>query len=339
MPKAATLNETARGSDWRPAELLRPPPVFVWPPRPRAFLTWLFGFPGYLWPWNMLYAAIATATWLFLTPDLARMKTFALGWIAIVFGRNLGLLVLVVSAWHLRLYVQRAQGMDYKYSGRWLAKGNSAFLFNSQLLDNIFWTVVSAVPIWTAYEVVTLWAEANGVIPYVSWQAHPIYCVLLMCFIPLFREVHFYLVHRLIHWPPLYRTVHKLHHANVNPGPWSGLAMHPVEHLLYFSGVLLHWILPSNPLHVIFHLQHLAFAPSAGHSGFHKVVLTDSMAIPNNHLMHYLHHRYFEVNYGGDGLVPLDKWFGTFHDGSDAAEAAMNRRLKARAGASQGGRA
>jgi sterol desaturase/sphingolipid hydroxylase (fatty acid hydroxylase superfamily) len=330
MPSAAASGNRIRRAEWRPPEPLRPPPLFVWPPRPAAFLRWLFGYPGYLWPWNTAYAVIATATWLFLTPDFARMKSFEPGWVAAIFGRNLALLVLIVGAWHLRLYVQKAQGMEYKYSGRWLAKGSSAFLFKDQLLDNIFWTLISAVPIWTAYEVATLWAQANGLIPVITWSAHPIYCVLLMCFIPLFREVHFYLVHRLLHVRPLYRWVHNLHHANVNPGPWSGLAMHPVEHLLYFSGVLLHWIVPSTPLHAIYHLQHLAFSPSQGHSGFHKVVLKDGCVMENDHYMHYLHHKYFEVNYGGDGTVPIDKWFGTFHDGSDEAQEAMNRRVLGR---------
>jgi hypothetical protein len=247
MSDAALDRRRERKAGWRPPELLKTPPVFVWPPRPGGFLKWFFGMPGYLWPWNCAYAAIALFTWLALTPDLTAMRTFGVGWVATLFARNLGLLIVVVSAWHLRLYVQQAQGTDYKYSGRWLAKGNSAFLFGDQLWDNVFWTIVSAVPIWTAYEAVTLWAQANGYIPYVSWRTHPIYCVALMLFIPLFREVHFYLVHRLLHWPPLYRTVHSLHHANVNPGPWSGMAMHPVEHLLYFSGVLLHWVLPSHP--------------------------------------------------------------------------------------------
>ena len=40
---------------------------------------------------------------------------------------------------------------------------------------------------------------------------------------------------------------------------------------------------------------------------------------------HYLHHKYFEVNYA-DGSIPLDKWFGTFHDGSTEAEEAMKKR-------------
>ena len=44
---------------------------------------------------------------------------------------------------------------------------------------------------------------------------------------------------------------------------------------------------------------------------------------------HYLHHKYFEVNYG-DGLVPLDKLFGTWHDGSPEAEARMNARYEKR---------
>ena len=125
----------------------------------------------------------------------------------------------------------------------------------------MFWTFASAVPVWTAFEVVTLWMMANHYIPTITFESNPVWFVVLMLIIPLFREIHFYLVHRLIHWPPLYRTVHSLHHKNANPGPWSGLAMHPVEHILYFSGVLIHWILPSHPIHVIFHLQHLAFAP------------------------------------------------------------------------------
>jgi sterol desaturase/sphingolipid hydroxylase (fatty acid hydroxylase superfamily) len=83
-----------------------------------------------------------------------------------------------------------------------------------------------------------------------------VYFVAMMLLIPLVRDIHFYWVHRLLHWKPLYKAAHYLHHRNVNVGPWSGLSMHPIEHLLYFTGVLLHWILPSHPLHAIFHLPH-----------------------------------------------------------------------------------
>ncbi len=326
---ATEIGTRDRRGDWKPPELIRRPPLFEWPMHPLALLKWLFGWQGYLFPWNVTYAVIAVLTWVYLTPALATVKAFEPGWVAFIFGRNLVLIFLVAGAWHLRLYVQKAQGLNYKYNGRWLARDNPIFLFRNQVLDNIFWTVVSAVPIWTAYEVLSLWAMANGIIPYVDFAAHPIYCVLLLAVIPLFRELHFYLIHRLIHWPPLYRTVHHLHHKNVNPGPWSGLAMHPVEHLLYFSGVLIHWIVPSHPIHVIFHLQHLAFAPAQGHSGFDRVVIKGDAAVKTDDYFHYLHHKYFECNYGND-LMPLDEWFGTFHDGSDQAEEAMNTRMMAR---------
>ena len=44
---------------------------------------------------------------------------------------------------------------------------------------------------------------------------------------------------------------------------------------------------------------------------------------------HYLHHKYFEVNYA-DGMVPLDKWFGSFHDGTPEAHEAMKKRRQMR---------
>ena len=40
---------------------------------------------------------------------------------------------------------------------------------------------------------------------------------------------------------------------------------------------------------------------------------------------HYLHHRLFEVNYA-DGSIPLDKWFGSFHDGSSEADEVLKQR-------------
>lgn len=323
--------------EWRPAEPMTVPPIYSWPTSLAALFKWLFGFPGFLWPWNLLYVAISVATWLFLTPPMEAMKSFSVDWIAFIFVRNLALIFLVAGGLHLRLYIEKAQGTDFKYNIRWPARDNPTFLFGNQVLENVFWTVASAVPVWTAYEVLTMWMFANGYIPYVDWAEHPVYCVVILLAIPFFREIHFYLIHRLIHWPPLYRTVHHLHHRNVNVGPWSGMSMHPVEHVLYFSGVLIHWIVPSHPLHAIFHLQHLSFAPAQGHSGFERVVMTKSgAAVKTNDYFHYLHHKYFECNYGSD-LVPLDRWLGTFNDGSEAGVETMNKRMFARQEKKAGG--
>jgi hypothetical protein len=45
-------------------------------------------------------------------------------------------------------------------------------------------------------------------------------------------------------------------------------------------------------------------------------------------LNHYLHHEYVEVD-DADGAIPFARWFGSFHDGSPEADAAMKQRLAA----------
>ena len=75
MTDAALGIRDARG-DWRPPYLLEAPAPLAWPPRPLGVLKWLFGFPGFLWPWNTMYLGIAALTWFFLTPPLASMRSF-----------------------------------------------------------------------------------------------------------------------------------------------------------------------------------------------------------------------------------------------------------------------
>ena len=326
------MSETTLGTrddrgNWRPPYLIETPAPFAWPPRPVASLKWLL---GYLWPWNSLYLGIAMATWFFLTPDLAGMRSFELGWIGLILGRNLAMTVLIVGAWHVYFYVFQRQGTDFKYTSRPLATKSNSFVFGHQVRDNIFWTLASAVPIWTAYEVVTLWAYANDLLPFINWETSPVWFVALLLLVPALRDLHFYLVHRLLHWKPLYDSVHKLHHYNVNIGPWSGMAMHPVEHVLYFSGVLIHWVIASHPIHALFHLQHAAFTPAQGHCGFYRIVIQGDRALRIGNYFHYLHHKHFECNYGGDGLPVFDKIFGTHHDGSDEAQARIKERLSRR---------
>jgi hypothetical protein len=43
--------------------------------------------------------------------------------------------------------------------------------------------------------------------------------------------------------------------------------MHPIEHLLYFSCTLIHWVVPSHPVHRLMNAQHAVFTPAQGHVG------------------------------------------------------------------------
>jgi len=108
--------------------------------------------------------------------------------------------------------------------------------------------------------------------------------------------------------------------------------MHPVEHLAYFSIALIHLIVPSNPILAIYQLHFSGFGAVVGHIGFDRIELSENRSVPSHAYAHYLHHKYFEVNYA-DGLIPFDRWFGTWHDGTKAGDQLMQARyekLKAR---------
>ena len=121
--------------------------------------------------------------------------------------------------------------------------------------------------------------------------------------------------------------IHSVHHNSVNPSPWSSLSMHPLEHLAYFSVALIHIILPSNPILAIYQLHYSGFGAVVGHVGFDRVEMGDDKAVSTHAFAHYLHHKYFEVNYA-DGLIPFDKWFGTWHDGTSEGDALMQARYE-----------
>jgi sterol desaturase/sphingolipid hydroxylase (fatty acid hydroxylase superfamily) len=322
----------ARG-DWRPAGPIAVPPFIAWPPPPLATLKWVFGVPGYLWPTNCLWLAISLVTWFFLTPDLAAMRSFELWWIALLLARNFALVLVFFGGLHLHLFVARGQGNERKFSTRPLATGNPRFLFSNQVRDNMVRSLAGGVPVFTAYEAVTYWGFANGYLGFHGFDASPlawwIWFAVLMFFAPVIHAAHFYFTHRLLHWPPLYRSVHRIHHTNVEIGPWSGLAMHPVEQVVYFSTVVVSWLLAPHPLVALFQIQIAALSPALGHSGFDTLLIGRRFSIASANYFHYLHHRYFECNYGGT-VAPFDKLFGTFHDGTPAARTAMRERMRAR---------
>jgi sterol desaturase/sphingolipid hydroxylase (fatty acid hydroxylase superfamily) len=76
--------------------------------------------------------------------------------------------------------------------------------------------------------------------------------------------------------------------------------------------------------------MHAGLSPALGHAGFHKLVAKEERGLMADNYFHYLHHRFFTVNYGVES-VPHDKWFGSFHDDSPEAHSAMlAQRSKAR---------
>lgn len=313
--------------DWTPHATIQPAPIWRMPPQFKAVLHWL---PHYFFPWNILFALSAVAYWAWVIPPVEVLRTIGIGWVLWLYAVNAVCVFLFYGAFELHLYVLRRQGSRFKYNAKFPSEQKSkAFWFESQVIDSMLRTFLSGVTIWTAVEAVMLWAYANGYAPWLSFAERPWTLALVALAVPIIHEVHFFCVHRLIHTPWLYKWIHSVHHNSVNPSPWSSLAMHPVEHLLYFGTAFYHLILPSNPIIMIYQMNFAGFGAIPGHVGFDKIEVGDDRLVDSHAYAHYLHHKYFEVNYG-DALIPLDKWFGTWHDGSAEGEARMQARYRKR---------
>ena len=302
-------------------------PLWRWPLDPSAAFAW------WLKSWspqsiNLAIVALAFACWHWASPTLATAATPG-WWILGLWLRNLILITLLAQSLHLVFHRWALQGKQHKYDPRPYPRQGRQFTFADQYWDNVFWACASGVTIWSGFEAIILWAMANGYAPLWSWQDGPIWFVALFLLIPLWESLYFYVIHRLLHSRALYRF-HALHHRNTDVGPWSGLAMHPVEHLLYFGTAAIHLIIPSSPVHLICHLMFFALYAVTTHTGFEGLFSKGKERLHLGNFHHQMHHRFFEVNYGTLD-IPLDKAFGTFHDGTDAADKSMKARLRARA--------
>ena len=71
--------------------------------------------------------------------------------------------------------------------------------------------------------------------------------------------------------------------------------------------------------------RQLTLTAATTHAGYEGLLMKDKNRLKLGTFHHQMHHRYFECNYGSLE-VPWDKLFGTFHDGTPAA----NERIKER---------
>ena len=239
----------------------------------------------------------------------------------------MGMMIVVAGLLHWYFYMHKGQGKRLKFDRRDQAKGNRLWNFSDQVLDNMFWSLGSGVAQLTAFQVLIMWAMANGYAPTITFAENPVWFVLALLLLPVWSAFHFYWVHRLLHVPFLYNHVHSLHHRNVNVGPWSGLSMHPVEHLLYHSTLLIHFLVPLSPVHLVFGVIYNGPGAAMTHTGYENLLIKDKRRLALGTFYHQLHHRYYECNYGNQEM-PWDRWFGTFHDGSDEATTQTRARKK-----------
>lgn len=253
---------------------------------------------------NGTWAIIALVLYFLFPYDLSPSSTAASGPLTWAFFKErfpfwFILTVGYATFWHVALYIlgwaKRPFIKDRRYN-------------IDKVIHNVFWTI-SGVVVFTCTENVIAYLWASGRLPYLSdsetfsslggWLKF----LGILFLLPAYRAVHFYVVHRMLHFAPLYYFVHSLHHRNTDIEPFAGTSMHPVEHLYYYTSYLGSLLFLWSPFAFFWNGVHLLLSPGASHSGWEDHFQGDPF--------HYMHHRYFECNYSSSDAMFVDEFFGT----------------------------
>ncbi len=131
------------------------------------------------------------------------------------------------------------------------------------------------------------------------------------------HDTWFYWTHRALHWRPLFRLAHRVHHQSHNPTPWAAFAFHPIEALIealiYPAAIL---VLPIHPLAALAWLLYMTVMNVGGHLGFelcppgfarHRLFRWHNTSVHHN-----MHHSHIHCNYGLYFNI-WDRLMGTNH--------------------------
>lgn len=314
--------------NYQPDVPLTVSPLFQWPLNPLKIMNWIWNswFPI---SEKLIIVLTACISWVYFQPPLDVAQQFSFDWIALMWLRNFVLIMLVAGGLHLYFYVFRMQKERRRYDSKAFGTGRP-YTFKNQVLDNMFWTIASGVTVWTGYEAFLIWGFANGYLEILQWSQNPVWFVAIFLLVPIWESFYFFLIHRWLHWKPLYKLAHHVHHRNSNVGPWSGLSMHPVEHLIFLGSVLVHWVMLSHPVHVLYHLQYFCLSAATTHCGYQAIARSDRKILSLGTFHHQMHHRFVHCNYGGLEF-PWDKYTGSFHDGTRESHAQLKSHMRAKA--------
>ena len=236
-------------------------------------------------------------------------------WVLEVILFNIVCEFLIYGGWHMTLYNSSLGGdrlAKYKFhpDNQYSGPDGQKNLQREVLYTSLGWLQSSLWQIAGMYLIkVGFFSE-----PALFWS-NPVLVTLSIMLQAQWRYFHFYLAHRFMHaWgfkicgvdfgQVMYDHVHSLHHKSHSPGPFSGLSMHPVEHLIYYSCVLLPLIFGMHPLAFLYCKFHADISPCGGHDGYGNP--------GGDSTYHYVHHSKFNANYGVPApLINFDWLAGT----------------------------
>ncbi|KAL8642688.1 MAG: hypothetical protein Q9228_000656 [Teloschistes exilis] len=128
-----------------------------------------------------------------------------------------------------------------------------------------------------------------------------------------FTDFFIYWIHRGLHHPRVYKTLHKPHHKWIMPTPYASHAFHPLDGFAQ-----------SVPYHVfpfIFPLNKIAYVFLFAFINIWTVFIHDGEYVANSSLIngaacHTMHHLYFNYNYGQFTTL-WDRFGGSYRKPND----------------------
>ena len=180
----------------------------------------------------------------------------------------------------------------------------------------IGWSIVTSL-IFTAIALGVIMAYQEGYTRiYTDINAYPLlWYPASIVLVLLIHETYYYWLHRWMHWPGVYRWVHKTHHDSITTSPWTAFSFHPTESTLQAIVIpALTFVLPLHISAVGIILTIMTVSSAINHLNteiyprdFNKHWL-GRWLIGATH--HGLHHSQFRFNYGLY-FTFWDKWMKT----------------------------
>ena len=133
----------------------------------------------------------------------------------------------------------------------------------------------------------------------------------------LLHDAWFYWTHRALHYPPLFRRFHRLHHRSHRPTPFTSYSFdvgEAVVNAVYLPLILL--VLPAHPIALLIFVTHMMLRNALAHCGY-EVFPARADGRPLFGWMttvthHDMHHGYAGKNLGFY-FTWWDLWMGTEH--------------------------
>lgn len=186
----------------------------------------------------------------------------------------------------------------------WYYKIQQFYSENKHIFRDIRYSF-STIIIFGLVIVPVMWASSKGL----TRIYHPLdkfgygYYVFSILLMVAVHDTYFYWIHRFLHWKPMFKYVHRIHHLSHNPTPFSAYAFHPVEALLMVGIIpLVAFTIPHHGTAITIFTLYQLFVNVLGHLGhefFPRNFMNRKVLKWHNAATHHnMHHRYIKCNYG-----------------------------------------